>query len=162
MRTANRYVSVYLNDHLGGATLGVELVKRAAREHRETDLGTFLSALAEAVESDRESLLGLMREFGVKPQRSKIVLSWAAEKIGRLKPNGRVIRRSPVTALIELDAIATGICGKRLLWVALPSAFPDHPGLSDRVDALAARAEQQLADLEPHRRAAARAAASRA
>ena len=42
-----RRLDIYLNDHLAGATLGVELSRRAAREHRGTEVGAcFLSRVA--------------------------------------------------------------------------------------------------------------------
>jgi len=34
---------VYLNDHLASATLGLELVRRTARENRDSTLGSFLA-----------------------------------------------------------------------------------------------------------------------
>ncbi len=38
--------SIYLNDHLAGSTAVIELVRRAAREHENTELGAFLTHLA--------------------------------------------------------------------------------------------------------------------
>ena len=37
-----RLLAIYLNDHLAGATVGVELTLRAARENNGSELGDFL------------------------------------------------------------------------------------------------------------------------
>jgi hypothetical protein len=73
--------------------------------------------------------------------------------VGRLKLNGHLVRRSPLSPLVELEAIELGIHGKRLLWQVLREQRP--PG-SDTVDLveLISRAERQLGDVERHRLAA--------
>ena len=37
-----RRLDIYLNDHFAGATVGLELARRAARENAGTSLGDFL------------------------------------------------------------------------------------------------------------------------
>src|SRR4029078_982227 len=103
---ASKYLGIYLNDHLAGATAGVELAKRAAREHAATELGPFLGTLAREVEEHREALRTLMREVGIREQRAKVALGWTAEKLGRLKLNGHVLSRSPLTP--PLPPLASG------------------------------------------------------
>ena len=151
---AGRYLTVYLNDHLAGSTAVVELTRRAAAEHAGTDLGAFLTGLATEIAEDRQALRRLMEATGTRPQVAKVAVAWIGEKAGRLKLNGRLLQRSPLTPLVELEAIATGIHGKRLLW----QLFRDRrlPGSAAiDLDALIARATRQLADIEPHRLAAA-------
>lgn len=62
-----RHLSIYLNDHLAGATVGRELARRMAGSNRDNDYGPFLAQLAREVDEDREALLELMRalEIGV-------------------------------------------------------------------------------------------------
>lgn len=148
-----RYLAVYLNDHLAGATGIVELVRRAAGEHADTELGAFLKRLATEVAHDRRALRGLMRAAGTRPQVAKVAGAWAAEKAGRLKLNGRLLKRSPLSTLVELEAIETGIYGKLLLWQALRDRRPTASAAVD-LDELIARATRQLADVERHRLAA--------
>jgi hypothetical protein len=154
---ANRYLAIYLNDHLGGATLGLELVRRASREHHG-ELGEFLREFGDQIEQDYRALLDVMAALAVQRSRVKPAVAWAAEKIGRLKPNGHLKHPSPLTPLVELDGIAAGVAGKLKLWQALREVVDDEP-LRGRLDELASRAERQLADLEPRRLAAARLAA---
>ena len=150
MPRASRYLGIYLNDHLAGSTAGVELIKRAAREHASAELGVFLRTLASELEEDREALRTLMRELGVREQRAKVALGWTAEKLGRLKLNGHVLSRSPLTPLVELEGLALGVFGKRQMWLAL-AELPLGDDVRGRCRQLAERAQHQLDRLEEHR-----------
>jgi hypothetical protein len=151
MTTASKYLATYVNDHLGAATAGVELVRRAARENEDSELGAFLSDLAVQIESDREALEAIMGELGVKPDRAKVAAGWTAEKMGRLKPNAQLRGYSPLSPLVELEGLLIGIQGKLAMWRAL-AEIADALGLDRvRLQELAARAEGQQADVERHR-----------
>jgi hypothetical protein len=152
---ASRYLPIYLNDHLAGATLGLELARRAARENTGTEVAAFLDELATEIEQDREALLQLMQRLGVTPSRAKVAAAWTAEKLGRLKLNGQLRGYSPLSRLVELDGLATGIEGKRALWLALEEIHDPRLTETD-LGALAERARSQRERLEPHRLAAAR------
>jgi hypothetical protein len=153
--TTVKYLGIYLNDHLAGATGGLELAKRAAAEHEGTELGAFLAQLRDEIAQDRQALERLMDQLGVAHNPAKQAVAWAAEKAGRLKLNGEVRGPSPLTPLVELESLSIGIEGKRLLWLALREVR-DLPLSGERLDELVTRAEQQRAGLEPHRREAAR------
>lgn len=151
MSPPSKYLNTYLNDHLGGSTFGVELVRRAARENQGSERGAFLSQLAAEIESDREALQAIMAELGVKADRAKVALGWAAEKMGRLKPNAQLRGYSPLSPLIELEGLLVGIQGKLSLWRAL-AEVAETLGLEPaRLQGLAARAVSQQADVERHR-----------
>jgi hypothetical protein len=151
MTSASKYLATYLNDHLLGATAGRELVRRAAGENEDNELGDFLSALAVEIESDRETLKAIMGELGVKADHVKVAAGWAAEKVGRLKPNAQLRGYSPLSPLVELEGLLVGIQGKLALWRAL-AEIADAVGLERaRLEELAARAESQQADVERHR-----------
>jgi hypothetical protein len=153
--TTTKYLGIYLNDHLAGSTGGLELVKRAAGEHEGTALGTFLAGLREEIREDRQVLEELMDRLGVAPDKAKTAVAWAGEKAGRLKLNGEIRGRSPLTPLIELEALSLGIEGKRLMWLAL-SDVEDLPLSRERLAELVVRAEHQREGVEYHRRQAAR------
>jgi predicted DNA-binding ribbon-helix-helix protein len=151
-----RYLPIYLNDHLAGATLGVELARRACRENAGSELGEFLEGLHGELVEDRESLLGVMRTLGIAPSRAKVVGAWVAEKAGRLKLNGEVTSYSPLSRLLELEGLAGGIEGKRSLWLALQQIRESDARLRDvDLERLVARAAEQRERLEPFRQAAA-------
>jgi hypothetical protein len=115
--TASRteFLAIYLNDHLAGSVGAIEMARRAAREHAGTELGAFFSRLAGEIEADHQALRRVMAAAGARPQHAKLALAWLGEKAGRLKLNGRVLRRSPLSPFVELEALEVGIYGKQLL-----------------------------------------------
>jgi hypothetical protein len=150
MTSVSKYLATYLNDHLGAATAGVELVRRAAGENGGSELGAFLSELAVELAADREALEKIMSELGVKPDRAKVAAGWAVEKVGRLKPNAQLRGYSPLSPLVELEGLLAGIRGKLAMWRAL-AEVADAVGLDRaRLEGFAARAESQQADVERH------------
>lgn len=150
-------LGIYLNDHLAGATGGVELLRRTARARRGAPAGAPLERLAAEVTEDRAALTQIMDALGVKPQRVKVYVAWAAEKAGRLKPNGRVVRRSPLSDVLELEAMLVGVHGKAALWRTLLMLAPHERSLDpERLNELLQRAERQAAELEELRAASAR------
>jgi hypothetical protein len=155
--TTAKYLGIYLNDHLAGSMGGLELAKRAAGEHAGTERGAVLARLRDEIAEDRQVLENLMDQLGIAHNPAKQAVAWAGEKAGRLKLNGELRGTSPLTPLIELEALSMGIEGKRLLWLAL-CEVPDLPLPSTRLDELVARAQRQRDDIEPYRRAAARSA----
>ncbi|MFG2983372.1 hypothetical protein ACGFYQ_19335 [Streptomyces sp. NPDC048258] len=148
-RTAPPLLGIYLNDHLTGAGAGVELLRRAARHQRGTPRGPRLAALAEEVEQDREQLRALMTELGIPAMRSRMALGWLAEKAGRLKLNGRIVSRSPLSDVLELEAMRLGVEGKASCWRSLRSLAGTDPRIDlGRVDELLRRATEQARVLE--------------
>ena len=149
--SASKYLATYLNDHLAGATAGAELARRAASENAGTALGSFLSELAGEIAEDRAALRELMAALGVGVDRKKVALGWAAEKAGRLKPNAQLLGYSPLSPLVELEALLLGIEGKRLLWRSLQAIADTHGLPAERLDELAARVRRQRDRVERHR-----------
>lgn len=145
-----RLLAIYLNDHLAGATAAVELVRRAANEHRDTELGSFLSGLAVEIAEDRQALRRIMSAVGARPDPAKVVAAWIAEKAGRFKLNGQLFGRSPLSALIELEIVKLGIYGKMSGWQVLREQRPPGSTAVD-LEELIARAERQLTEVEEHR-----------
>ena len=158
MPDPSKYLATYLNDHLLGATAGTELARRAARENEGSEVGTFLSGLAAEIGEDRATLRALMAELGVKEDHAKVAAGWAAEKVGRLKPNAQLRGYSPLSPLVELEGLLIGIQGKLAMWRAL-AGVADEVGLDrERLETLSVAAERQQDDVERHRLAVARTA----
>jgi hypothetical protein len=152
-----RLLAIYLNDHLAGATVGVELALRATRENTGSELGDFLGeVLLPEIREDRQTLERLMGRLGIERSRPKVAAAWAAEKVGRLKLNGELTRYSPLSRLLELEGLTAGIEGKRAFWLTLEATVVSG-GAVEGFDfaALAERAESQCKRLETHRIAAA-------
>jgi hypothetical protein len=151
MPSPSKYLATYLNDHLLGATLGTELARRAAGENQGSELGAFLSGLAREIDDDRDTLVALMSELGVKPDRLKVAAGWIGEKLGRLKPNAQLRGYSPLSPLVELEGLLIGIQGKLAMWRVLAETAQDLGLERARFEALSTRAERQQADVERHR-----------
>jgi hypothetical protein len=149
-----KLLGIYLNDHLAGSVVGVELARRAASQNEGTELGRFLSELAEDIEEDRDALKSVMAHLGVTENRVKVPIAWAAEKVGRLKPNGQLTGYSPLSRLIELEGLALGISGKLALWRSLAATRSGLEAFG--LETLIARAESQRDGVEKHRVQAAR------
>ncbi|TDU74310.1 MULTISPECIES: single-stranded DNA-binding protein [unclassified Streptomyces] len=148
--TGHRLLTIYLNDHLAGASGGVSLIRRMARTHRGTPAGVPLAALAEQIAQDRESLREIMTAFDVPAQWHRVVMGRLAEKAGRAKLNGRLVSRSPLSDVLELEAMRLGVEGKASLWrslgtLAATAEAPLDPAVVAR---LLDRAQRQAAVLE--------------
>jgi hypothetical protein len=142
-------LGIYLNDHLAGATAGVELARRVAKAQQGTKSGETFKHLAEEIAEDREALLRIMRALGVPVQQYKVCAGWVAEKIGRLKPNGNLVSRSPLSDLQELEMMRLGIEGKASGWRTLrPVADHDDRLNAEELDELIARALRQADTVE--------------
>jgi hypothetical protein len=149
--------SIYLNDHLAGATVGRELARRAAGSNRSGEYGPFLEGLATEIDEDREALLEIMRAMGVGTDPIKVLAGWTAEKAGRLKPNGRLRGYSPLSRVVELEALLLGVRGKLALWLTLQLLESSEPQLGTLdLGRLVERARRQLDQIEEHRLRAAR------
>ena len=97
-----------------------------------------------------------MKRLTIPRSKVKVSVAWALEKVGRMKPNGRIRGYSPLSRLIELEGLAGGIEAKRAMWLALLRTRAGDERLEDfALDALVARAEDQRQRLEPHRLSAA-------
>lgn len=145
-------LAIYLNDHLGAATGGVELIRRTASAQRDTPHGPDLAGLADEIDQDRASLLSMMRRLGVGVQHYKVGAGWVAEKVGRLKLNGSWVNRSPLSSVVELEGLVMGVTGKLALWRTLRALAEREPRLDPvELDRLVGRAEGQLKALEDMR-----------
>lgn len=150
---------IYLNDHLAGSTVGLELARRARGSNEGTPLGEFIATLAVEIEEDRDTLLEVMEAVGAGRDRLKVCGAWAGEKFGRLKLNGSLLSYSPLSRVVELEGLRLGVEGKACLWRMLRElADPRLSGFD--FDALIARAERQRDELERHRLDAGRPALS--
>jgi hypothetical protein len=149
---ANHRLAVYLNDHLAGSVIALEMLEDLADDHE-------IAQLREEILSDREVLERLMSRTGAEISQPRQAAAWLTEKLGDVKlylddPDQGALRR-----LEMLEVIAMGIFGKESLWASLQEAKPGNPLLqTEDFSALRRRAQQQRERIEPLRLAAARAA----
>jgi hypothetical protein len=156
-RTAQDLLGVYLNDHLAGATLGMSLVRRmAASAEQGSERGMVLSGLAAEITQDRSALLRIMTSLDIRVRGYKGFAAWAGEKAGRLKLNGRLLARSPLSDLEETEFLRAAVEGKGACWRTLREVA-ERDGRLDtgHLESLIARADRQSGMLESLRSAAA-------
>jgi hypothetical protein len=101
------------------------------------------------VAQDRVALLDIMATLGIPARAYKVYAGWIGEKAGRLKFNGRLFTRSPLSRLEELELLRLGVEGKAAGWRTLRVlADTDHRLEPARLDELIARARRQAELLE--------------
>jgi hypothetical protein len=152
---SDRHLRIYMNDHLALGVGWRELARRAERSNRGTELGRALAQVATAIDEDIEAFRSMMRRLGLAPSAVKPAAAAVGERLARFKLNGQLSGYSPLSRFIELDVLAIGIEGKKILWANLR----DLAGLGERLpdvdfDRLIERADEQHRILEPFRRSA--------
>jgi cell division protein FtsB len=149
-------LEIYLNDHLAGATGGVELARRLRASNRDDAVfGETLSRVCAEIEADRTVLEQVIEGLGYSRSKVKPAAAWVAEKLGRLKLNGQLRGYSPLSRLIELEGLLIGITGKIGLWQTL-AELGTGVELDADLEQLTARAAAQRAAIDDlHRIAAA-------
>jgi hypothetical protein len=135
-------LGIYLTDHWAGAGAGVALARRILRNNRTTPWADELEWLVSQIESDEHVLVGLRASLGISGGGWKRLLARIVERIGRLKRNGGGVGYSPLSRVVELEAMSLGVVGKLRLWNALKSApsLMSHAELGELED----RARNQL------------------
>jgi hypothetical protein len=150
-------LAIYLNDHLAGATAVVELARRMSASNRANPYATTISELATELEHDRDLLIEVMERLSISRDRLKLAASWLAEKLGRFKLNGELVRYSPLSRLEELEVLSLGVQGKLALWEVLRITHGVDPRLHGiDLETARGRARGQRRRIEGLRRRAAR------
>jgi hypothetical protein len=151
-----RMIGIYLNDHLAGSVMGSRLAKRIARQNEGNEYGTKVAGIAREIEEDKATLHELMDRLGIGERRAQMAMAWVAEKAMRLKPNGRLLRYSPLSRVLELEALTMGITGKLELWRSMEAVENGAKVPGFDFTQLAQRAETQRDLVEDLRVRAAR------
>jgi hypothetical protein len=143
---------IYVRDHHTASTAGVALVRRCTRNNAGTEFEPGLEQLAADIAADQVALEEVIEWLRVSTSRSRLALARAAELVARLKSNGRIVRYSPSSRVVELEALTAGVSAKRELWLALQTVTHIDPTFDDPIalvgfDALVRRASEQLEQL---------------
>ncbi|HVF92083.1 MAG TPA: hypothetical protein VNH22_18610 [Blastocatellia bacterium] len=156
---ADEHIATYLNDHLAGSVVALELLELLEAAHAGTPLQGFATELLADVAADRQELEALMGKLNIVQSRARKATAWMTEKFTELKlrlddPAGGALR-----LLEALEAVAIGIDGKKALWLALAAASEETPRLRIAdYGRLTKRAEDQRHRVEVVRVQAAKAA----
>lgn len=114
-----------------------------------TDLPYYadLVTVAEQIQRERDLVQQLIEDLDLPQRKPRQAVAWLAEKAGRLKLNGRLVRRSPMTPLLETELMRAGIEGKLGLWETLETLAPDLGLEPARFAELANDARKQIETL---------------
>ncbi|WP_217923051.1 hypothetical protein [Miltoncostaea oceani] len=149
-----RVVRVYLGDHLavmhGGAALAARMLD--APHHR--DAAGLIAEVAAELAAGCGTVRAFLGQLGGSPPRLKMLAMGTVERIGRIKMNGRVARRSPLSEVLELEALRGAVGTAGAFWAAVERAgFAARTPVRDHAE--------RCADLGPRVEEARLAAAAR-
>jgi hypothetical protein len=152
---SKEHLSTYLNDHLAGSTLAVEILQHLTSE--SPSLGGPLAALKAEIEEDRDQLKTLMAKQQIEESRVRKAGGWIAERLAALKLGVDDDAHGRLRRLERLEALAIGIDGKIALWGALDAAASSNAELAGiDYERLTQRGRDQRARVETLRVEAAR------
>lgn len=147
-----KLLGIYLNDHLAGSAGGLALARRIAENHRRTTVHEQTATIATDIEQDRDALLAIMRALHIRPKQVRAQVAVLAERAARLKLNGHLLTRSPLSSVLEFEGMRLGVEGKLACWRSLLRVADQYAKLDvARLDELCRRAEDQIALLDQMR-----------
>lgn len=151
----------YLNDHLAGSVVALELLDHLLARPGEIDRASLASVRTE-IEEDRAVLKQLLQELGARESRIRKAAAWLTEKLAQAKLRLDDSGEGDFRVLEALETLALGIQGKLALWRALASLQGNVPQLG-KLDLaqLQRRATSQFERIDAARLRSARAALAR-
>lgn len=153
----NKHLATYLNDHLAGSVMALELIEHLAAANTDTAIERFLTGLHADIAMDRQELETFMDRLDIGRSLPRRAGAWLAEKISELKLLLDDPGDGPLRLFEGLEVVSLGIEGKRALWLALATAAEVVPALREfDYPRLTRRAEEQRARVEEQRLEAAR------
>lgn len=140
----DQLLQIYLNDHRTGAVAAHALATRARTANGGTEFGVFLDGFVPALEEDIEQLDTVFARCGMSKNCIKLITARLGTALGQFKLNGRLTEYSPLSRVIEFEALRVGVLAKQQLWTTIAGLPADHPAaLAIDASRLIARAESQ-------------------
>ncbi len=138
----------YLSTHLTGASGATQMLRDLAERLDAEDLRSVVAEL----EDEQRQVEAVMAAMDLSPSvvtRSSAMVSELASRAGRVAVG---LANADLRVLGELEAMITGINGKKAMWRLLPHLVEAHPPLAALdCEALLAQAERQESVVERHR-----------
>ena len=144
----------YVRIHLTGAAAGIELFGRGA-DLDDPQARATTARIREELFEERAWLRSLVERLGSTEPTLTQVVAKVGERLGRLKPNGDLLRRTALTDVIDLEAMHDAVSGKVAGWEALLELEDPRADRGDR-ERLHDQGVRQIRDLKAHHQAAAR------
>lgn len=141
----DRDFAAYLEDHLVGSGAGLTVVRRLRRAHPGDDIGAAMLRLEVQIEHEQRTLRTAIARLGGTVSGPGLVGQVLGLAAGLATAARRVVMPEPVPTLLEdLESLAVGVWGKRLLWGALARRLMQDSRLADiEIEMLVEQAEAQ-------------------
>jgi uncharacterized protein DUF1990 len=127
-----RLLALYLRDHHALLVAMGELAGRMSNGGRPDELHAFAAEVGRTAADDRSAVEELLGRLDSSPSRVRHAAAWSAEKAGRLKLNGRVLRPSPLASVTELEGCRFLLESDRALWSGLAHLAAGPPDAAER------------------------------
>lgn len=150
-------INIYLRNHEAAAQAGRDLFRRASKAQRSQPWADDLRSLTSDVEDDLKSLRQMMRTLNISPDLAAGIALRLGERVARFKLNGRLLSRSPLSDLIEIEGLLDAVRAKEAGWRALRAACVLPGPLEPLLEDLLRRVESQIDQLLAMHRLAAEA-----
>lgn len=136
----------YIADHLSGATAGLSRISMMASVYVDTPVFAQLSAVAEDIRQEHAFLQELMKRQGF-PRPAAAPAFWAGERLARLKPYSRPMKRSPSGLVLNTELMLAAVTAKLHGWLVLREHATELGVPAAAFERLIADAERQLSQL---------------
>lgn len=144
----HRPLRIFLGERLTVMRAGRDLALRMGRSGAYPDAAARLAHAAGELDRGCDTIASFMRQGGAGRPWVRVLAGAAAERVGRLKMNGRIRGRSALTDLEELDALIATLHYAAAAWRALERS----PAIASEVARPRAEAcEALVAAIEPGR-----------
>ena len=121
-------LGTYLNDHVAGSVLALELLDHLIDLPEAPDR-KLLTQLRIEIQEDQDVLRQLLRSVGAKESTARKAAAWLTEKLGRAKLRIDESGSGELRLLEGLETLALGIQGKLALWRSLATLRDAVPPL---------------------------------
>jgi hypothetical protein len=143
-------LGTYVNDHLGGAQIAIQLLQAMRDQHDDPKYREFARVLLPEIEADDRTLRSIAERIGSSPSAMKEAGGWLLEKFARMKLGHT--GSTDFDMFESLELLVLGIHGKLCLWKALEAAsIRDSRLYGYEFGNLASRAREQYDKVEKER-----------
>src|SRR5688572_4956017 len=112
-------LQTYLNDHLAGSVMALEMLDHLIATREDPALRAFLVTLREEIAADQDELKALLQKVDGEESAIRKAGAWVAEKFGRGKLHGA---ENELGFMQALETLSLGILGKRAMCRTLAAA----------------------------------------
>ncbi len=112
-------LGIYLNDHVAGSVIALEMLDRLSTTYRDSELGHAFHLLRDEILADRRELDALLERLHIGTSTPRKALAWMTEKLVEWKMVLDDEGKGKLALFETLEALSLGIEGKLALWRAL-------------------------------------------